>query len=268
MAMPYDPTTSTNGSNRSSWVYDYDTPISTQSPCVIGPTGSGKSTFINMILGQERMKVGHEQESCTSVVSAIPVLPSKASVCNRIGNRKVLLVDTPGFDNTEVDDMKVLGEITNCLEDLYRHHHTMGGIIYLQDISLDRVSASTMMCIDLVNKACGILGLRHVVLGATKCNRLSAAEVENRMIQLKGVHWKGMMDMGAQAFPLAYDPLSDAQSLLDAVLERFEPGVLLDIQREFRRTKDIRNTSVGKRLIQYISRWKRAFQRIFQFDFF
>ncbi|KAF5325808.1 hypothetical protein D9611_000939 [Ephemerocybe angulata] len=57
---------------------------------VIGQAGSGKSSLINAIIGENVAKVGADFTSCTEGVAEYPyVLPN---------GHKIILVDTPGFD--------------------------------------------------------------------------------------------------------------------------------------------------------------------------
>ena len=73
---------------------------------VMGMAGSGKSTFINL-LADEKVKVGHSLQSCTSEVQV-------ASFSTRFG-RPGYLIDTPGFDDTNRCDTEILKEIAAFL---------------------------------------------------------------------------------------------------------------------------------------------------------
>ncbi len=71
----------------------------TTSYSVLGPTGVGKSSFINLVSGSN-LRVGQNLESCTDEVDV--TLPFD------IDGRRVTLVDTPGFDDTTKSDADVL----------------------------------------------------------------------------------------------------------------------------------------------------------------
>jgi predicted GTPase len=73
---------------------------------VMGPTGSGKSAFINLASGSE-LRVGQSLESCTGQVHHTAPF--------QIGDRRVVLVDTPGFDDTNKSDTEVLLVISEYL---------------------------------------------------------------------------------------------------------------------------------------------------------
>lgn len=91
---------------------------------LMGPTGVGKSTvrslsltdfqliyseqqFINSAAGQNVTIVGHDLKSCTAKIEAIAVpYPSSEDP-----TRRIVFVDTPGFDDTFIEDTEILRRI-------------------------------------------------------------------------------------------------------------------------------------------------------------
>jgi predicted GTPase len=72
----------------------------------MGPTGSGKSTFVNLTSGSN-LAVGEGLESCTSMVQACAPF--------YLDGKRVLLIDTPGFDDSNISDVEVLQKIAEFL---------------------------------------------------------------------------------------------------------------------------------------------------------
>ena len=61
--------------------------------------------MINQIVGEPVMTVGHDLQSSTSSIQHVVVPhPTDAS-------RRIILVDTPGFDTTYIDDAEILRRI-------------------------------------------------------------------------------------------------------------------------------------------------------------
>lgn len=69
--------------------------------------------LINQLAGEEVMKVGHGLYSCTSSIQhTIISHPTEE-------NRRIILVDTPGFDDTYLDDVEILKIIARWLAHSY-----------------------------------------------------------------------------------------------------------------------------------------------------
>jgi len=69
--------------------------------------------FINYLLGEDRMKVGHATTSCTAHLQPAVLDPSKKFPS--LKNYRVVIVDTPGFDDTFVGDVEILRRIADWL---------------------------------------------------------------------------------------------------------------------------------------------------------
>ena len=95
----------------------------------MGTTGAGKSSvcwfsflifykltyekkFINFLLGEERVKVGHGMDSCSAHVEAVVIEPGDRFP--GLNNYRVIILDTPGFDDTSLgSDTKILQRIAD-----------------------------------------------------------------------------------------------------------------------------------------------------------
>ncbi|KAH7904231.1 hypothetical protein BJ138DRAFT_963949, partial [Hygrophoropsis aurantiaca] len=78
---------------------------------VMGDTGAGKSKFINTAVGAPVAIVGTSSLSCTANVQYF-ILPYPHDP-----SRHIVFVDTPGFDDTYIDDMEILRCIAVWLAD-------------------------------------------------------------------------------------------------------------------------------------------------------
>ncbi|KZP03911.1 hypothetical protein FIBSPDRAFT_443298 [Athelia psychrophila] len=85
---------------------DVKTPDKDVVIAVMGGTGTGKSTFINLISGS-KLRVSADLKSCTDTMSATAPFDFQG--------QKVVLLDTPGFDDSERSDIDILMMITTFL---------------------------------------------------------------------------------------------------------------------------------------------------------
>jgi predicted GTPase len=73
-------------------------------------TFTDRSKFINAVSGENLVKVGHTSESCTSDIH---------EAAFRMKEHQVQLIDTPGFDDTNLTDTEVLKKIATWMEVMY-----------------------------------------------------------------------------------------------------------------------------------------------------
>lgn len=69
--------------------------------------------YINYVLNNNRLEVGHSVNSSTKDICPV-VIPIPQSFPRLLGHR-LILVDTPGFDDTFVDDVEILKRIATWL---------------------------------------------------------------------------------------------------------------------------------------------------------
>ena len=60
-------------------------------------------------------EVGGKLASCTSSVSAHVALQPPPELRELLGGRRVVFVDTPGFDDTHIGDEEILSRISDWL---------------------------------------------------------------------------------------------------------------------------------------------------------
>jgi len=84
---------------------------------VMGVAGAGKSYFINTVLKTEKMMVGNDLDTCTKdldfgYIEEIEGHPS-------LKGHRIVLIDTPGFDDPYKDDSETLEKIVTWLKKSY-----------------------------------------------------------------------------------------------------------------------------------------------------
>jgi len=158
---------------------------------IIGPTGAGKSTFINTAAGKTVASVDHGLQSCTPEIQRF-IVPHPGDP-----SRRIIFVDTPGFDDTYVDDAEILRRISIWLTRSYHDGMKISGIIYLHEISQTRFETSRKDLYMLI-KTYGEDVLKNVILATTKWGNIEAAAGRRREQQLCDTYWKKMLAQGSR----------------------------------------------------------------------
>ncbi|OBZ66121.1 hypothetical protein A0H81_13751 [Grifola frondosa] len=158
---------------------------------IMGPTGSGKTTFINLI-SKSNLEVGNGLESCTDEVGF-------ATECEIFG-KKVQLIDTPGFDDTEKTQADILQEIAGYLKASYEDGRLLTGIVYMHRISDRRMGGIARESFRLFRKTCGDRTMKNVVIATNMWGDVTQQQGEDRERELatKGLFFKDALDHGAR----------------------------------------------------------------------
>ncbi|EJD50969.1 P-loop containing nucleoside triphosphate hydrolase protein [Auricularia subglabra TFB-10046 SS5] len=201
----------------------------------MGPTGSGKSSFISS-LAPGAARVGHKLVSCTAEVQLVDAV---------IDGVHVILIDTPGFDDTHNSDTNTLRLIANFLEISYQQKQLLSGIIYFHRIADNRVGGVTAKNMRMFRSLCGDAALKNVVLCTTMWDLVSRSHAEQREAELKADFWKDMISSGSSA--VRHDnTAASALAVVRPMLGR--QGVAVQLQRELASGKQLQDTASGGQL--------------------
>ncbi|KAG6826660.1 hypothetical protein H0H92_014933 [Tricholoma furcatifolium] len=180
-------------------------------------------SFINILLGEDIAAVGHTLNSHTDQIQHVSYPHPHCD-----GSR-VIVIDTPGFDHTTVDDREILRRIAVWLAQSYDANMKLGGIIYLHEISQSNMPP-VRRNLETFNKLCGPSAIKHVVLATTKWGDVMENVGEEREKLLKDLHWRDMLDRGSVM--LRFDGTqASAQGIVDQILTQ-EPLDAVLIQKE------------------------------------
>ncbi|KAL0948445.1 hypothetical protein HGRIS_011018 [Hohenbuehelia grisea] len=95
---------------------------------LMGPSGSGKSSFINAVTGRADQEVGDGLAACTTEVKFVAIPP-----ISELPDVNIVLVDTPGLDDT--DNSGRILEITSKVKATYGKDARLSGILYFHRMS-------------------------------------------------------------------------------------------------------------------------------------
>lgn len=153
-----------------------------------------------------------------------------------IGKRKVLLLDTPGFDDSARDNLDVLGDIVSNLYSfaLRPENFEMRGVIFLHDISEMRFGGSQKKTLGILKAIVGKENLGNVIIGTTMWSSPWDAgklkQQEKRERALLDDQWSGIRkttrlfhDRKSVAVQIIYDLLAGPSALLLVQTEMLQP---------------------------------------------
>ncbi|KAG0013605.1 hypothetical protein BGZ80_010969 [Entomortierella chlamydospora] len=214
---------------------------------VMGITGAGKSYLIREISGCD-VKVGNNLESCTQQIDVIQC---------QIASQGVVILDTPGFDDTHRSDTEVLQDVATFLEKLYKQDFRISGIIYLHNIAETRMRGSSTKNLRMFSKLCGEKSYHNVVMLTGRWGTIDQSLAEEREKQLKDNFWKMYLTAGCQID--RYRDRSDLVRIFEKILPQSQ--VVLDIQREMAvEGKSLGETAAGGEVSQEIAELTKKFK--------
>lgn len=235
---------------------------------VMGVTGAGKSHFINQLAGREVVKEGSSLDSCRSYSVAmlsptkLPGTQSCSLVPVEIGSSKVLLIDTPGFDDTERTDAEILTEIARILSAQYELGVHLKGVIYIHRITDIRYSRSSVKTFEVFRKICGEVALNNVLLVTSRWTEVDQALGSERERQLKDKFWTYMLGHGSNMSRFHGDRHS-AIGLVSQLLQK-DP-VVLQLQRELvDEGRQLNDTAAGAYVSDNLERLKQQYREELQ----
>ncbi|CAA7262284.1 unnamed protein product [Cyclocybe aegerita] len=187
---------------------------------VIGPTGSGKSTFINVASRDANLKEGHGMHPCTTGISRVVIdtIPD----CPKLKNFRLVLLDTPGFDNTLENDLgtaKLISDWKTCLGP----NVILGGVLYLHDITTKRVTNAALRNLGFFSRIFGHDAIGKTILVTTNWGASVLEAFERREMEMKSDHWKDLLENGAVVHRFHPVSLSSAWDIIGTLLQRFDP---------------------------------------------
>ncbi|KAF8232385.1 hypothetical protein L208DRAFT_1452237 [Tricholoma matsutake] len=224
----------------------------------MGPTGTGKSTFIDTATRQDGRHVSHHLKSFTTEIRAVRY-PHPTTL------RSFVLVDTPGFNDTSKSDTEVLTMIADWLAKTYKNKVKLDGIIYLHRISDNRMSGSPLKNLQMFAKLCGDGAIKNVVLVTTMWTKVKGDLGERREKELGEIYWRGMLDMGSRMMRFE-DSCGAAWKIIDKIVDTQDNYALLLQEELVDLGRRLSETEAGKtlynRLQQVLAQQKEAIRKL------
>ncbi|KAI1117144.1 P-loop containing nucleoside triphosphate hydrolase protein [Nemania sp. NC0429] len=220
---------------------------------VMGLTGTGKTTFINT-LARAQLKTSDGLRSCTKDVG---------SASMTWAGHEVRLIDSPGFDDTELNDSDILTQIAAYLKLLTKEKLHLTGLLYFYNISHVRAGRSAVRNIRTFRKLVGDGNMANVVLVTTRWDlaRDEKEDVLNRRVaelESEEGFWGGMMKYGARHEKLK-DVEQDGKRILESLVGK--ETVEVQLQSELREGRKLVETAAGQEVNEELDKLKQEHEK-------
>ncbi|KAL4065613.1 P-loop containing nucleoside triphosphate hydrolase protein [Scleroderma yunnanense] len=212
----------------------------------MGPTGAGKSTFVDLAVGRADSGAGHDLVSCTKEIRAV-------RYPHPDGERNIVLVDTPGFDDTFVSDTQILRNIAEWLKTTYKRKVLLSGLLYFHRISDNRVAGTPLRNLNMFKELCGKDNFKNVVLVTTMWDEVLEDVGLQREKELQDDFWRAMLRLGSAThrFHLTEESAWEIINTISVSLPE-ERRPLLIQQEMVDENKPLHRTSAGKTVLRSI----------------
>ncbi|EKM75638.1 hypothetical protein AGABI1DRAFT_79586 [Agaricus bisporus var. burnettii JB137-S8] len=209
----------------------------------MGPTGAGKSNFIHT-LAENETAVGHGLASYTSGVSAYRLKCSD--------DIDIVLVDTPGFNDTHLSDRRILEVTAKWVKEVGKRDLQVLAFLYLHRISDNRMGSASRKSLKIFQKTAGKDFFSRVTLMTTMwpdpADTVEMEESEVREAELRKEYWAMMIEEDSKVERFT-NTRESARKIVDSIIIAESKRQWSKLQQELvDQGKDLPATEAGKEL--------------------
>ncbi|KAK6501606.1 hypothetical protein TWF481_009441 [Arthrobotrys musiformis] len=206
---------------------------------IMGETGAGKSSFIKALGGRDDSGnfpiIGHNLNSTTKKVEWYSATA---------GSKGFYILDTPGFDDSYMSDYEILEGLTRELAEMYRSSRLLTGIIYVHDVSKEKMGGTSHKSLRTFQKLVGERSMENVVLVTTHWRKFFKGPQVKREDELRGTFWAPMITRGSKI--LRHDgSQKSAMRIVKEILDR-KPVVVKIVDEMVNKKMTFGQTDAGE----------------------
>jgi len=148
-----------------------------------------------------------------------------------LAGRRILLIDTPGFDDTTKSDTDILKEIGAFLSQTYEKGMYLSGVIYMHRISDFRMGGISRRNFNMFRQLCGDDSLVNVLIVTNMWGEVGLEVGEAREAELrdKDLFFKPALDKGARLIR-HLNTFDSARAIIHCIIDNHP--MALQIQHE------------------------------------
>lgn len=191
----------------------------------------------------------------------LPDTTDVLEVLCEIDGQAVVLVDTPGFDDTNLSDVDVLTKIADWMRQTYDEGVLLSGIIYLHRISDNRMEGSETLNLRMFKKLCGMDNLKNVILATTMWDLTPEADALRREGNLRDIFWKDMLAKDSTMERIYKQP-GFAKTLVRKVLSN--DRMVTRLQEQMGAGKQLRDTDAGAEMTKELGELEARLTRKYE----
>ncbi|KAF9047930.1 hypothetical protein BJ165DRAFT_1610580 [Panaeolus papilionaceus] len=203
---------------------------------LMGPTGAGKSSFIEAVAGHDALGISKDQlDSVTQMVTTYELTnidmwngPGTSIRRRREEEGRIYILDTPGFSDSQISELEIIEMVKGWMKG--HNCSSIDNILYLLPITDTRLPGSKRRTIEMLKLLAAINTDKpgEIMVITTMWDRLwnerTMAAAEDRFVQLQDQVWKGLLDAGGNLTKFtnthssALECLNLADSLINVAL--------------------------------------------------
>lgn len=205
--------------------------------------------------------MGKHLVSCYPIKSLTKLIPNEDTTkvnCFRIPETNVYLMDTPGFDDTNISDADILKEIATALVDAFNDKVEIQGALYVHPVIEARMRGSGRKNLIMFTKVLGMHGMKNCRLVTTKWSKVDYATGVDRETELceEEKFWRPLLNAGASTVRFQ-DTTESAIEIIKPLVhgQAMEPQLVKEVVREGR---SLKQTSAGQIVNEEVLEAKKA----------
>ncbi|KAF9042401.1 hypothetical protein BJ165DRAFT_1349097, partial [Panaeolus papilionaceus] len=162
---------------------------------ILGPTGAGKSRFIEALAG-EGQSLGIAKDQLAGFTQEVTGYKVKNAIVKwQFLTFTLYLIDTPGFSDSKISELELITKVRKWMTD--QRVGRLYGVLYLSPITDTRVPGSKRRTIKMIQSLLGGKVFNCVTIVTTRwdrvCNPQAEMSAETKFVQLRDDIWQVLL---------------------------------------------------------------------------